>query len=95
MIQQVNEDLQWVVMLLDMVQAQYIENTPRHIANPKSSIISILPHVDFNKMKASAIQELLGHRHVIVTSVPGRKYDFNMAGLRTLCSPKKVFHIHG
>ena len=94
-IHQVPADLQWVLKLLDLVEAQYVGNMARHIEHPETSMISILPQTEFKKMTTAAIQELISCWHVIVTSIPARQDNFDMAGLQALCSPDRVFHIHG
>jgi hypothetical protein len=58
-------------------------------------MISIVRHTEFKKMSVAAVQELLAHRQVVVTGIPGRQEKFDMAGLRTLSAPNKVVHIHG
>lgn len=72
-----------------------MEDTPRHMAHPDTSLMSMITYTRFKHMSTTAIQKLISDRHVVVTGIPGRQHNFDLAGLRTLCSQKKVFHIHG
>lgn len=58
-------------------------------------MIAVIPLPEFKKMNATAVQDLLARRHIVVTGIPKPKYEFDMVGLQTLSSPTKVVHIHG
>jgi hypothetical protein len=58
-------------------------------------MIAVIPLLEFKKMKSTIVQELLARQHVVLTGIPKPKYEYDMIGLQTLCSPNKVVHIHG
>ena len=92
---QFQEDLTKIEKLLTMVEDQYEGGLPLHVKDPDRSAFKTMSETEFLTKTSAEIQQLLRHRHVLISDCAFQQLRFNEDGLRTLCPPWQTIEVQG
>jgi hypothetical protein len=74
---------------------QYENGLPLHLSHPDRSAFATMSESEFSSKSAGDIQELLRHKHILISDRTFQPLKFDEDGLRTLCSPWQPIEIQG
>jgi hypothetical protein len=92
---QFKDDMIKLEKLLEMALKQYENDLPLHLSNPDRSSIATMSELDFLRLTAGEVQELLRRKHILISDCCFQQLDFDEAGLRTLCPPWQSIEVQG
>ncbi|KAF8897109.1 hypothetical protein CPB84DRAFT_1748137 [Gymnopilus junonius] len=62
-----------IKQFLDKITENYVDGKPRHLLGPSHSIIQIIEYDNFIAMDPSALQEIMGRKHIVIMGIPHDK----------------------
>lgn len=77
------------------MEEDYVDNQPRHVADPASSVIKIIPYSEFDQMSGSSKLAILREKHILVHGYPGEPCNFDENALRKFHPMHETVSIQG
>ena len=81
--------------LFQVVMEQYENGLPLHLTNPERSVFATMSESEFLDKSSREIQDLLRHKHILISDCAFEQLKFDKDGLRTLCPPWETFEVQG
>ena len=80
---------------LNTAVEQYENGLPLHLTNPNRSAFATMSESEFLNKSSRDKQELIQHKHILITDCAFQQLKFDEDGLRILCPPWKTIEIQG
>jgi len=74
---------------------QYEGGLPLHLTDPGRSAIKTMSESEFTAKTSTEIQEILRHKHILISHCAFQQLEFDEDGLRTLCPPWQTIEVQG
>ncbi len=68
----------------DAVIEPFEGSRPPHVSSPTQSCIAVMSEVDYMLLSVSEVQNILRHKHIVVTGMAMKPLNFDAKGLREL-----------
>ena len=85
-----------------LVEELYVDGRPHHhlaaarnTAATTESIFFVVTYEDYMKLSDQDIQDIFRHRHIVVTDIPSREYQWSLETLAKLGSLQQQREIQG
>lgn len=78
-----------------MVIEQYEGGLPLHLTDPSRSAIKTMSESEYLTMSSKEIQDVLRHKHILISDCAFQQLEFDADGLRTLCPPWQTIEVQG